>query len=150
MKKLSAFFALFAAVLGASPEALACFQCRPPVAVNVGVAVAPAPRPVPVPAPAPMPAPCGGVGCGPGFVTGPGYGAYRAFGTHGVVPGAFGVPRDAWFGPVGRYPKLFFRAPIRRALGLPGFTPVRQFLFGRGAIRRQTRRAFLFGRGGCC
>jgi hypothetical protein len=64
-------------------------------------------------------------------------------------PGRFGVVRPAWYGPYGRYPKLFFRAPLRRSLGLPGFTPVRQFLFGRGAIRRQNRRAFLFGRRFC-
>lgn len=76
----------------------------------------------------------------------PGYGAYRAYGPHGVARGAFGVARDAWYGPLGRYPKLAFAAPLRRGLGLPGFTPIRQFLFGRGAIRRQTRRAFLFGR----
>ncbi len=79
---------------------------------------------------------CGPHGCGGGF----------------VAAGRFGVVRPAFFGPVGRFPKLVFAAPIRRSLGLPGFTPVRQFLFGRGAFRRQNRRAFLFGRrfcGGC-
>lgn len=77
-------------------------------------------------------------------------GNFRAGVGAGYAPGAFGVVRPAWYGPVGRYPKLAFRAPLRRSLGLPGFTPVRQFLFGRGAIRRQTRRAALFGRGFCC
>lgn len=72
-------------------------------------------------------------GCGGGF----------------VAAGRFGVVRPAFFGPVGRFPKLGFRAPIRRSLGLPGFTPVRQFLFGRGFFRRQNRRAFLFGRRFC-
>lgn len=60
----------------------------------------------------------------------------------GVGVGRFGAVRPAFFGPVGRFPKLGFRAPIRRAVGLPGFTPVRQFLFGRGSFRRQNRRAF--------
>jgi hypothetical protein len=59
--------------------------------------------------------------------------------------GALGYARPAYYGPYGRYPKLAFRAPIRRALGLPGYTPIRQFLFGRGHIRRANRRAFLFG-----
>ncbi len=76
------------------------------------------------------PAGCGGGGCGGGFV--------------GV--GRFGAVRPAFFGPFGRFPLLGFAAPIRRSLGLPGFTPVRQFLFGRGSFRRQNRRAFLFGR----
>jgi hypothetical protein len=75
---------------------------------------------------------------------------FRAGVGAGYAPGAFGVVRPAWYGPYGRYPKLAFRAPLRRALGLPGFTPVRQFLFGRGAIRRQTRRAAIFGRRFCC
>lgn len=79
------------------------------------------------------------------------YGAnFRAGVGAGYAPGAFGAVRPAWYGPYGRYPKLYFRAPLRRALGLPGFTPVRQFLFGRGAIRRQTRRAAIFGRGFRC
>lgn len=63
----------------------------------------------------------------------------------GYAVGRFGAVRPAYYGPYGRYPKLAFHAPIRRSLGLPGFTPVRQFAFGRGAIRRQTRRAYLFG-----
>lgn len=74
-------------------------------------------------------------------------GNFRAGVGAGYAPGRFGVVRPAWYGPYGRYPKLGFRAPVRRLFGLPGFTPVRQFLFGRGAIRRANRR---FGRRFCC
>lgn len=64
-----------------------------------------------------------------------------------VGVGRFGAVRPAWFGPAGRYPKLKFATPVRRALGMPGtVTPVRQFALGRGATRRINRRAALFGR----
>ncbi len=84
-----------------------------------------------------------GVGVGPGGVN-VGVGVNPG---HGVV-GGHGMVRPAYYG-AGRYPLVRFPAPIRRSMGLPGFTPVRQFLFGRGAIRRQSRRAF-FGRACCC
>ncbi|MBI4403407.1 MAG: hypothetical protein HY537_04560 [Deltaproteobacteria bacterium] len=84
---------------------------------------------------------CGSHGC----IGYPGYGAYFQGGWDGMyAPGAFGVMRPAWYGPIGRYPKRYFRAPLRRMFGLPGFTPVRQFLFGRGAERRACRRACLY------
>ncbi len=76
-------------------------------------------------------------GCAPVYNTG----CNRCGGGHG--PGFHGRP--VFYGRFGRYPLVGFRAPIRRSLGLPGFTPVRQFLFGRGHIRRVNRRAFLFG-----
>ena len=87
------------------------------------------------------------MGGGYGYLPYRGYGAYRYMpGNHFYAYGRLGVLRPAWYGPFGRYPKRWFAAPIRRAFGLPGFTPVRQFLFGRGAERRVNRRAFLFGR----
>lgn len=152
MKKVWLSVVMFASIFGSAQEANACgAACGVP---NVQVQVAPMVAPVaPV---GPIAQPCGPVGCGGGGGCAMGgcgpraYGPYFNFGPHGVAPGAFGVPRAAWYGPIGRYPKLFFAAPLRRAFGLPGFTPVRQFLFGRGAIRRQTRRAFIFGRGFCC
>lgn len=135
MKKFGISFAILMAVFGAfaAKEAQACGQMGcgyyynqgfTGVNVNVGFSGA-------LPPPMVQPVPMGG----------------PVVGTHGVAPGAFGVMRPAWYGPIGRYPKLGFATPLRP---WGGFTPVRQFLFGRGAIRRQTRRAFLFGRRGCC
>ncbi len=96
-------------------------------------------------------APLGGNFGGPGGLAPWSYGGnfQAGVGAH-FAPGAFGAVRPAWQGPVGRFPKLGFRAPLRRSLGLPGFTPVRQFMFGRGAIRRQTRRSAIFGRCSRC
>ncbi len=148
-------FVLFAVAASAfhfqAGEAQACGQmfCGTNVQIGIHIQSAPMPMPMPMPMPLPQPIPApymGGCqnqgGCG-GF---PAYGANFQMGGHGFATGAFGAVRPAWYGPVGRYPKLFFRAPLRRGVGLPGFTPVRQFAFGRGAIRRQTRRAGLFGR----
>lgn len=151
--KLVAFFAIATAVLHfQTREAEACGQmfCGPTnVQIGIRIQAPVVPVPVPVPVAVPFQAPVMG-GCefqgGCGF---PAYGANfqmsHGFGG-GFAMGGFGAIRPAWYGPIGRYPKLFFRAPLRRGLGLPGFTPLRQFAFGRGAIRRQTRRAGLFGR----
>jgi hypothetical protein len=147
---LVAFFAVVASVFHLQArEAQACGQmvCGPSVQIGIQIRTQVASMPLPTPIPQPMPQPIAVGGCqfagGCGF---PAYGANFRMGGHGFASGAFGAIRPAWFGPIGRFPKLFFRAPLRRGLGLPGFTPVRQFAFGRGAIRRQNRRAFLFGR----
>lgn len=134
MKKFGISFAILMTLLGvfATNEAQACgnMGCgyyynqgyAGGVNVNIGFSGA---LPPPMGAPMAGPVPMGPIG------------------THGMAPGAYGVMRPAWYGPVGRYPKLGFATPLRP---WGGFTPVRQFVFGRGAIRRQTRRAFLFGR----
>ena len=67
--------------------------------------------------------PCGGGGCG----------SFRM---------SF-MARPMAYGAFGRYPLVGFRSPIRRSFGLPGFSPIRQFAFGRGRIRREMRRDFL-------
>lgn len=77
----------------------------------------------------------------------------EACGSHGCnAPWAhFGPmavnPAGRGYSGFGRYPLVPFFTPLRPWGGL---TPVRQFLFGRGRIRRMARRSFLFGCGGRC
>lgn len=60
------------------------------------------------------------------------------------VPYFPGNPASNGYPGVGRYPLQPFATPLRPWGGL---TPVRQFFVGRGMIRRQVRRAAIFG--GC-
>ncbi len=60
-------------------------------------------------------------------------------GGYGFMPGN---PASRGYRGFGRFPLRPFATPFRPWGGL---TPVRQFLFGRGRLRRMNRRAFLFG-----